>query len=103
MVIGWMKELISLFSLYSMGFVEKRESYLRAGTKSSLSHFLIFCVGDGTTLVSVHRKYYTSAQDHLRKGLGPMCNEAEQATFLNRLQQAVFGDKGTLNIKTWCF
>ncbi|XP_028409815.1 guanylate-binding protein 6-like [Dendronephthya gigantea] len=50
--------------------------------------------GEGTTIVSVHRKYYTSAQQHLRKGLGPMSNEAELSKFLSNLQQAVFGTKG---------
>ena len=53
-------------------------------------------IGDGHTLISVHRKYYTSAQEHVRKALGPMCNEAEQTEFLRSLQQAVFGSKGTL-------
>ncbi|CAB4020781.1 guanylate-binding 1-like, partial [Paramuricea clavata] len=50
--------------------------------------------GDGITLVSSHRKYYTLAQEHLRKALAPMCNEAEQSNVLSHLQQAVFGSKG---------
>ena len=42
----------------------------------------------------MHRKYYTSAQEHLRKGLKPICNEADLSKFLSHLQEAVFGSKG---------
>lgn len=55
-------------------------------------------IGDGTTLVSLHRKYYTSTQEHLRKGVRPICTEAQISQCMSRLQQAVFGNKGTPSI-----
>ena len=62
---------------------------------NNFSTFLSTVIGDGITLVSSHRKYYTLAQEHLGKALAPMCNEAEQSNVLSHLQQAVFGSKGT--------
>jgi hypothetical protein len=61
---------------------------------NNFSTFLFTVIGDGITLVSSHRKYYTLAQEHLRKALAPMCNEAEQSNVFSHLQQAVFGSKG---------
>ena len=59
------------------------------------NHFsIIVRLGEGTTLINVHRKHYTSAQEHLRKGLKPICNEADLSKFLSHLQEAVFGSKG---------
>ena len=48
----------------------------------------------GGTFLTLHRKYYEMAQECVRKGLGPMCNEIELAKSMDLLQQTVFGSKG---------
>lgn len=49
---------------------------------------------NGDTLLDLHRKCYGVAKENVRKGLGPLCNEVQQAEFVSRLQEAVFGSKG---------